>query len=80
MIRTSELGDPTSCLNRAADDEPLFVLRAKDRCAPGAIRAWCAARVIKGKNTEDDQQIRQALAIAEAMETWRGAGRLGEQG
>jgi hypothetical protein len=40
MLKREELELPTSCLNKAADDEPIFVLRAKDPCAPAAILAW----------------------------------------
>jgi hypothetical protein len=28
------------CYAKAADDEPIFTLRAKDPIAPGLIRAW----------------------------------------
>jgi hypothetical protein len=28
------------CYDNAADDEPLFVIRASDPAAPGAIRFW----------------------------------------
>jgi len=28
------------CLGRAADDEPVFVLRAHDRIAPAIVRQW----------------------------------------
>ena len=30
------------CLSKVADDEPLFVLRAHDPLAPGAVRGWAA--------------------------------------
>ena len=40
MRKRDELSDPNSCLNKAADDEPVFVLRAHDASAPDAIRAW----------------------------------------
>lgn len=30
------------CLGRAADDEPLFVLRAQDKSAPYVVRHWAA--------------------------------------
>jgi hypothetical protein len=67
MIKRSEIADPRSCLNRAKDDEILFVLLARDPAAPVAIRAWVAERLRLGKNRADDGQIREALACAEAM-------------
>jgi hypothetical protein len=36
MIKNLELTNPDSCLNKAADDEMVFVLRAKDPCRPGS--------------------------------------------
>ena len=38
MASTKETGVP--CYDKAAPDEPLFVLRAADPCAAAAIRAW----------------------------------------
>ena len=32
------------CYNKLADDEPFFVLRAKDPTAPGLVMAWRALR------------------------------------
>lgn len=63
--------DPESCLNRAAADEPVFVLRAKDLCAPAIISMWCALRVFAGKNERSDPQVLEALELAAAMEAWR---------
>lgn len=71
MLKSSELKDPSSCLNRAADDEPVFVLLARDGAAPTAIRSWCNERIVSGKNTVSDHQIREALAAADRMEQWR---------
>lgn len=67
MIKSEELSNPNSCLNRAADDEMIFVLRAKDICAPYAILFWILSRVSCGKNEEGDEQIKDAQKIAEGM-------------
>ena len=32
--------DPTSCLNKACTEEPVFLLRANDPVAAAAIRHW----------------------------------------
>lgn len=71
MIKSKELSDPNSCMNRAADDEPTFVLLARDQAAPSAIRAWVACRVSLGKNSMSDPQITEALVCADAMESYR---------
>lgn len=54
------------CLNKVADDEPIFVLRAQDRSAPAMIRSW----VSWNYSTLDQKHIDEALACAEAMEEW----------
>ncbi len=42
MIKNQELLNQKSCLNKAAPDEPIFVLRAKDKLAPQTLRHWVA--------------------------------------
>lgn len=71
MIKRLELTDPTSCMSRAADDEPTFVLLGRDLAAPWTIRAWCSARILAGKNAEGDPQIAEARACADAMDVYR---------
>jgi hypothetical protein len=71
MRKHLEVKEPTSCLNRADDNELLFVLRGRDVAAPGAIRVWCAKRVLMKKNTWGDPQIVEALNVADAMELER---------
>jgi hypothetical protein len=68
MRKRLELSSPTSCLNRAVDDEMTFVLLGRDAAAPFAIRAWVAERVRLGKNRVADEQIKEALECANAME------------
>lgn len=64
MIKRDELSNPNSCLNRAKDDEYLFVLIDRDIAMPRAIRAWIEERIRLGKNTREDSQIQEAeLAI-----------------
>ncbi len=71
MLKILELGNPESCLNRAADDEILFVLLDRDAAAPVAIRAWCTERIRLGKNKATDSQISEALGCAARMEAAR---------
>jgi len=41
MLKRDELANPESCINKAADDEPVFVLRANDENAPAIVLEWC---------------------------------------
>ena len=56
------------CMARAFDNEPTFVLLARDVAAPAAIRAWVAERLRLGKNTVEDAQLIEALHCANLME------------
>lgn len=72
MIKRDEIKGP-SCLTKAEDDEPLFVLRANDRLAPQIVRQWAAAyRISKGDTISALQLTKyyEALALAKAMEKW----------
>jgi hypothetical protein len=71
MIKRQELIDPGSCLNKARDDERIFVLLARDAAAPVAIRAWVKERIALGKNKPDDPQIVEAELCARLMEQER---------
>jgi hypothetical protein len=72
MIKRDEIEYSESCLNKARDDERLFVLLARDPAAPVAIRAWVAERLRLGKNAPGDEQIREAFECAARMELERG--------
>jgi len=67
MRKSDELAASGSCLNRAASDEPIFVLRANDETAPGIVREW-ARRYLGEKLAEGQPTSAQALKYAEAME------------
>lgn len=75
MIKSKELASPNSCLNKAADDEMMFVLRAKDPAAPAAILAWIAMRVILGLNKVDDPKLVEAADTGNEMARQREAGK-----
>lgn len=74
MLKLEELSNPNSCINRAKDDEMVFVLLARDSAAPRVIREWCAERVRAGKNCWADRQIVDAMNCALIMEQQRAAG------
>ena len=67
MIKRLELSDPTSCLNRAKEDELVFVLLSRDPAAPAAIRAWVAERLQMGKNTVHDAQNQEAIWVYKTL-------------
>ena len=63
------------CFYRALDDEPVFVLLARDPCAAEAVRWWVTLRqalIGKGeKPLEDHEKLADALRTAQAMVEWR---------
>lgn len=75
MRKHKELTDPDSCMSRARNDEMTFVLLGRDAAAPLAIRMWCEARVLLGKNKPDDPQILEALECARTMAEEREGGK-----
>lgn len=57
------------CYDNAEQDEPMFVLLARDPQAPGVVRHWACERILAGE--EDLAKIREALTCASNMEEWR---------
>lgn len=74
MKKRDELLEPTSCLNKAAENEMLFVLLGRDGAAPAAVRAWIEERIRLGKNARADPQILEAEAWIDAVLTEQRAG------
>jgi hypothetical protein len=58
----------SSCFGKADIDEPLFVLRAQDRCAPAAVRDWAHRATNAGCSIE---KVAEAMDIALEMEEWQ---------
>lgn len=67
MRKCDELSDPESCLNKARDDELLFVLLERDPSAAGTILWWCDERIRCGLNREGDSKIEDARLLAAAI-------------
>lgn len=66
------------CWSRLADDEPYFLLMARDNSAPAAIIAWVGDRLDRIKNGErrgadDLAQLREALGAIRDMVAWHRA-------
>lgn len=55
-------------LAKIGDDEPVFVLRAKDALAPGIVRAWVEAAMDAGVSLE---KVAEARNLAHLMERWQ---------
>lgn len=53
--------------DKAADDEPIFVLRAQDRLAPETIDHWVRLARERGVSAE---KIAEAERCADAMAEW----------
>ena len=68
MIKRDELADPRSCLNKADDDEPLFVLRGSDPAAADIVRAWATLSSHAGYHRQE--KIEQAFEVAQALDKW----------
>ena len=66
----------SGCFAAAADDEPLFVLRANDVNAPMTVRYWCDRYVaekggVSKMSPKQWSKLQEAMALAEAMEAWK---------
>lgn len=67
MLKKVEMSSPTSCLNKAASDEPVFVLRAKDRVAAMAVLHWATM----AEGIHEQERIDEARMLAQTMVEWR---------
>lgn len=55
------------CLGKAADEEPVFVLRAQDLLAADLVELWA----IRAKSAGTDlDKVNEAYACAEEMRAW----------
>lgn len=71
ITKKMEMESAHSCLSRAREDEPVFVLLARDVVAPDVIEYWAQQRIEAGKNKPDDPQIKEAFEMADAMRRYR---------
>jgi len=88
MLKENEISIPTSCLNKAADDEPIFVLKSTDELAPATVRQWAvwyrqSKQAADEWTSEREAKYREAMQLAAQMEEWRALkvdGRLPREG
>lgn len=76
MLRAQEIQSQSSCLNKASDDEPIFVLRANDELAPDIVMKWAfayrAAKVAQGEMTQRQMdKYEEAIELADLMRKWK---------
>ena len=67
-MSTKREGD--SCYQKAAEDEPIFVLRAQDLLAPACVRTW--AQLARSHGTPE-AKVREAFDLADRMVAWQDA-------
>ncbi len=60
MIKSEELSNPNSCLNKAKDDEILFVLLDRDLAFADTVRYWIEKRIQFGLNKREDLKMIEA--------------------
>lgn len=72
MKKRDEISDPKSCLNKAHDDDWVFVLKQSDPVMPDAIRDWAKRRIALGLNSPEDDKIAEALRVADEVEIRQG--------
>lgn len=58
------------CYAKLADDEPYFVLRAKDAVAPEVVEEWVKLRTLQPGNV-GNPKLAEALICAGRMRAWR---------
>lgn len=67
------------CYGNADEDEPMFILLARDVAAPAVVRDWADRREFmidnKQKPESDRAMVAEARQCADAMEAWRKANR-----
>lgn len=78
-LKRDEIANPESCLNKAADDEPIFVLRSNDPCAAKIVRKWADEYVLEKTLASMDgvltnrelAKAQEARGLANMMDAWR---------
>jgi len=68
VLKREELSNPNSCINKSDDGEPLFVLCARDKHAPAAVRKWADDYEAAGGRPE---KAAEARSCADKMDAWR---------
>jgi hypothetical protein len=67
MRKRQEINEPRSCLNKAAENEPIFVLRASDMLSPVLVDAWAELAALHGCA---GAKVQEARLLANEMRDW----------
>ncbi len=67
MIKRDEVRRPDSCLNRAREDEIVFVLLGRDMTTPITILKWAMERIKISKSAVDSDEIKDAVRMADTL-------------
>ena len=60
------------CYKKAADDEPIFILRANDPLSPKLVRKWVTMSIGKKRHTRPNiLKWMEAMNIAKEMKKWK---------
>lgn len=68
-LELNEMGE--GCLGRSADDEPIFILCARDRSSSKTVRQW--VQNAKDAGCTNEAKLEEALQLATDMDVWRAA-------
>ncbi len=74
-LKSEEL--KSGCFHNAREDEPIFVLRAKDKFAPELIEAWASKvdaavhRIASSEADKSREKAKYARALAHQMRAWQ---------
>jgi len=66
-LKKLEIANPNSCLNKAEENEPIFVLRAQDKLSPILIEAWASFAELVNC---DPSKVFKARECAKDMREW----------
>jgi hypothetical protein len=68
MTKKEELENPNSCFNKALDDEPIFVIRAKDPIGAFIVQQWIDRAIKRGLHAN---RVDAAIDVASSCLDWR---------
>lgn len=71
MLKRHEISDPNSCLNKAKDNQMVFVLTENDKAMEETIEFWINKRIELGLNELGDTKMVTAQNVADYVRSQR---------
>jgi hypothetical protein len=68
--KAEELANPHSCINKAKQNEPIFVLCGSDSLAPEVIRYWASLLANQSRTEASNAKLNRALGDAGEFERY----------